>query len=46
LEQVAPSADNTVAIVCGPPIMIRFTFPALEKLGFTPDQMITPWKRG
>ena len=41
LEQVAPSADNTVAIVCGPPIMIRFTFPALEKLGFTPEQMIT-----
>jgi len=41
LEQVAPSADNAVAIVCGPPIMIRFTFPALEKLGFTPEQMIT-----
>jgi len=41
LEQVAPSPDNTVAIVCGPPIMIRFTFPALEKLGFTPEQMIT-----
>ncbi len=41
LEQVAPSADNAVAIVCGPPIMIRFTFPVLEKLGFTPEQMIT-----
>ena len=41
LEQVAPSAKNAVAIVCGPPIMIRFTFPVLEKLGFTPDQMIT-----
>jgi NAD(P)H-flavin reductase len=41
LEQVAPSASNTVAIVCGPPIMIRFTFPVLEKLGFTPEQMIT-----
>ncbi len=41
LEQVAPSASNAVAIVCGPPIMIRFTFPVLEKLGFTPDQMIT-----
>ena len=34
LEEVAPSAKETVAIVCGPPIMIRFTFPALEKLGF------------
>jgi sulfhydrogenase subunit gamma (sulfur reductase) len=41
LEQVTPSAINAVAIVCGPPIMIRFTFPVLEKLGFTPEQMIT-----
>ena len=41
LEQVAPSASDAVAIVCGPPIMIRFTFPVLEKLGFTPEQMIT-----
>ncbi len=41
LEEAAPSASNTVAIVCGPPIMIRFTFPALEKLGFAPEQMIT-----
>ena len=41
LEEVAPSADNAVAIACGPPIMIRFTFPVLAKLGFTPEQMIT-----
>jgi len=41
LEEVAPSAKNAVVIVCGPPIMIRFTFPALAKLGFTPEQMIT-----
>ena len=41
LEQVAPAADNAVAIVCGPPIMIRFTFPVLVKLGFTPEQMLT-----
>jgi len=27
LEEAAPPAKNTVAIVCGPPIMIRFTFP-------------------
>ena len=31
LEQVAPSANNAMVIVCGPPIMIRFTFPVLEK---------------
>jgi sulfhydrogenase subunit gamma (sulfur reductase) len=41
LTEVAPPAKDAVAIVCGPPIMIRFTFPALEKLGFTPAQMIT-----
>ena len=41
LEEVGPSPDNAVAIVCGPPIMIRFTFPSLAKLGFTPEQMIT-----
>jgi len=41
LEQAAPSASNAVAIVCGPPIMIRFTLPVLEKLGFTPEQMLT-----
>ncbi len=41
LEEAAPSAKNAVAIVCGPPIMIRFTFPVLEKLGFTPEQMLT-----
>ncbi|MCL0048612.1 FAD/NAD(P)-binding protein, partial [Dehalococcoidia bacterium] len=41
LEEVAPSAENAIAIVCGPPIMIRFTFPVLEKLGFRPEQMVT-----
>ncbi len=41
LEETAPSAKNAVAIVCGPPVMIRFTFPVLDKLGFVPEQMIT-----
>lgn len=41
VEKVAPSADNTIAIVCGPPIMIKFTFPVLEKLGFKDDQVYT-----
>jgi len=41
LEQVAPSSDDAVAIICGPLVMIRFTFPILDKLGFTPEQMIT-----
>ena len=41
VEKVAPSAENTIAIVCGPPIMIKFTFPVLEKLGFRDDQVYT-----
>lgn len=41
LEEVAPSAENTIALVCGPPIMIKFTFPVLDKLGFTKDQIFT-----
>jgi len=41
LEQAAPSAKDVMAVVCGPPVMIRFTFPVLEKLGFTPERMLT-----
>jgi sulfhydrogenase subunit gamma (sulfur reductase) len=41
LEEVAPSTQDTVTITCGPPIMIHFTFLALQKLGFTSQQMLT-----
>ena len=41
LEQLAPASANTVAIVCGPPIMIKFTLPLLEKLGFGTDSIFT-----
>ena len=41
VDKVAPSAENTIAIVCGPPIMIKYTFPVLEKLGFRDDQVYT-----
>ena len=41
LEEIAPSAADTIAVVCGPPIMIKFTFPVLYKLGFTPQQIYT-----
>jgi len=40
LEETAPSAENAVALVCGPPIMIKFTQPVLEKLGFADDDVI------
>ena len=41
LEWIKPSSENTIAVVCGPPVMIKFTFPVLEKLGFTSDTMYT-----
>jgi len=41
LEQAAPSPENTIAVLCGPPIMIKFTLAALQKLGFTPENVYT-----
>ncbi len=40
LEKVSPSPENAVAIICGPPVMIRFTVLTLAKLGFAPEQMV------
>jgi len=40
-EQKAPAGDaDTYAIVCGPPIMIKFTQPVLHDLGYAPDHII------
>ncbi len=36
---VAPPADNAAALICGPPIMIKFTMPPLEKIGWNDDQV-------
>ncbi len=33
--------DNTVAVLCGPPIMIKFTVEALKKLEFPDEAIIT-----
>jgi len=41
LGEVAPSSDNALAIVCGPPVMIRFTLPVLEELGFGKERIYT-----
>lgn len=35
------SAENTVAIVCGPPVMIKFTLPKLQALGFSDSDIYT-----
>lgn len=39
-EEKITSSEDAIAIVCGPPIMIKFTQPVLEKLGFPPDRII------
>jgi sulfhydrogenase subunit gamma (sulfur reductase) len=41
LNWMEPSSENTIAIVCGPPVMIKFTFPELLRLGFTPETIFT-----
>jgi len=40
VEQVNPSPQGSVAIVCGPPIMIKLTLPYLQKLGFSDEQIV------
>ena len=40
-EQKAPPGNaDTYAIVCGPPIMIKFTQPVLDNLGYSYDNII------
>lgn len=39
-EEKITSAEDAIALVCGPPIMIKFTQPVLEKLGFPPERII------
>ena len=40
VEKVQPSPENAIALICGPPIMIKFTWPVFEKLGWTTDQVV------
>lgn len=41
LLDLKPSAENKVAITCGPPIMIKFVLQNLKQLGFTDEQIWT-----
>jgi len=41
VEQAVTSAEDTFAVICGPPIMIKFTLPVLSKLGFPGDRIYT-----
>ena len=40
-KEVGPSAENTVAVICGPPVMIRFTLPVFFNLGFSKENIYT-----
>ena len=41
VENSGVSADDTFAVICGPPVMIKFTLPVLAKLGFPPERIYT-----
>ncbi|MHA2281904.1 MAG: FAD/NAD(P)-binding protein [Promethearchaeota archaeon] len=40
VKKVAPSPDNAVAIICGPPIMIRTAVTELVELGWKDEQIL------
>lgn len=41
LEEMGPSPEGSLAVVCGPPIMLRYALESLDRLGFQEDQIIT-----
>lgn len=41
VEKHRPESMDTIALLCGPPVMIKFTFPVLLKLGFAPGNIFT-----
>lgn len=41
VEKTAPRADNAVAVLCGPPIVVKLTLPVLARLGFADDAVFT-----
>jgi len=40
VKEIAPSSDNAIAVVCGPPIMIKTTIQVLEELKFKDEQIL------
>lgn len=41
VKELTPKAANSVTIICGPPIMIKFTITELKALGFNNEQIVT-----
>jgi len=40
-KETAPSPKNAVAVICGPPVMIKFTLPVFFELGFSKENILT-----
>ncbi len=40
VKEVAPSPENAIAVICGPPIMIRTAVAELVKLGWKDEQLL------
>ena len=40
VKEVAPDSTDAWVVVCGPPIMLKFTIPVLLELGFPPEKII------
>lgn len=40
VTEVAPSPESAYTVVCGPPIMLKFTLPVLSDLGFPPERIV------
>lgn len=40
-KEVGPSPENAVTVICGPPVMIRFTLPVFFELGFAKENILT-----
>ena len=38
VKELSIDAENTIALACGPPVMIKFTLPVLAELGLAPQQ--------
>jgi sulfhydrogenase subunit gamma (sulfur reductase) len=45
LKEVSPSSANAVVLLCGPPIMLKFTIMNLVELGFTHERIYTSLER-
>ena len=45
LREVAPNSENAMTLVCGPPVMLYFTFLPLLDLGFAQESIITSLER-